>query len=72
MAVDILPSSLPFDASGHFSSVLVPYLRTLLAEYRGQPPKDEAEEGLRKALRGATVVDQGHLVGHSASDPFGC
>jgi len=33
MAVDILPSGIPIDASKHFSDVLLPYLTTLIEEY---------------------------------------
>jgi alpha-aminoadipic semialdehyde synthase len=59
MSVDILPSSLPLDASQHFSGVLMPYLRTLIDEYRGQPSSREHLE----ALNVATVARNGELQG---------
>lgn len=63
MAVDILPTSLPLDASTHFSNVLRPYLKTLIREYRHQSPVDESEAKLRAALQRATVAKDGTLVG---------
>jgi len=33
MAVDILPSGIPIDASKHFSDALLPYLTTLIEEF---------------------------------------
>lgn len=59
MAVDILPSSLPLDASTHFSDALFPYLMTLIEEYRG----NRAEGVYNKALNTATVARAGELVG---------
>ena len=60
MAVDILPSSLPLDASTHFSDAVFPYLRSLIREYRGE--KDEGD-GYSEALDRATVARGGELVG---------
>lgn len=60
MSVDILPSSLPLDASDHFSRVLMPYLKAVIQEYRGQPVEHEYSE----ALRTATVVQDGQLQGN--------
>jgi hypothetical protein len=54
MAVAILPTSLPLDASKHFSDALFPYLMGLIGEYRG----DKAEGPLDVA----TVVRAGDLV----------
>jgi len=59
MAVDILPSSLPLDASVHFSGVLWPYIMSLVREYQGE----SEEDGEREALDGATVARGGELVG---------
>ncbi|OAX41805.1 hypothetical protein K503DRAFT_863595 [Rhizopogon vinicolor AM-OR11-026] len=59
MSVDILPSSLPLDASQHFSGVLMPYLRALINEYRGQSGSREHLE----ALNVATVTRNGELQG---------
>lgn len=57
MAVDILPTALPIDASTHFSNVLVPYLESLVADYNGS---DRGEpEG---ALNRATVAREGKLA----------
>ena len=60
MAVDILPSSLPLDASRHFSDVVFPYLQGLIREYKGEK---EAGGGYREALDRATVAKGGALVG---------
>lgn len=57
MAVDILPTALPIDASTHFSNVLVPYLESLVAGYKG------SDQGrLKSALDGATVAQEGKLI----------
>ena len=61
MAVDILPTALPLEASTHFSSVLAPYLRTLISEYRGVPETDEGSQLRRTALERATVARGGKL-----------
>jgi alpha-aminoadipic semialdehyde synthase len=60
MAVDILPSSLPLDASTHFSDAMFPYLQSLIREYRGDK---EEEGGYREALNKATIARAGELVG---------
>jgi len=59
MSVDILPSSLPLDASEHFCRVLMPYLKAVIQEYRGQPVEQEYSE----ALKIATVAKDGQLQG---------
>lgn len=59
MSVDILPSSLPLDASEHFCRVLMPYLKAAIQEYRGLPVKQEYSE----ALKTATVAKDGQLQG---------
>ncbi|KAH9916537.1 Saccharopine dehydrogenase-domain-containing protein [Fomitopsis serialis] len=62
MAVDILPTALPLEASEHFSNVLAPYLRTLIDEYRGLPNHaDDAARLRRAALERATVAKGGQL-----------
>ncbi|KIM79378.1 hypothetical protein PILCRDRAFT_74408 [Piloderma croceum F 1598] len=60
MAVDILPSSLPLDASKHFSDAMFPYLQSLIREYRGEK---EEEGGYREPLNRATIARAGELVG---------
>lgn len=67
MAVDILPSSLPLDASQHFSDALLPYLQSLINEYKGK------EAVHTKALDAATVARNGVLVGKHAwlEEPLG-
>ena len=60
MAVDILPSSLPLDASKHFSDAMFPYLQSLIREYRGEK---EEEGGFSEALNRATIARAGELVG---------
>jgi alpha-aminoadipic semialdehyde synthase len=62
MAVDILPSSIPYDASVHFSTVLMPYLRVLAQDYRGGMSKSVEDNDLRRSLEDATVAQRGHLV----------
>lgn len=57
MAVDILPTALPIDASIHFSNVLVPYLESLIAGYKGS---DQGK--LKGALDRATVAQEGQLL----------
>jgi alpha-aminoadipic semialdehyde synthase len=57
MAVDILPASMPLDASNHFSSALEPYLVELIHELRtGEPGSRSA------AIKRATIVDNGELT----------
>lgn len=58
MAVDILPTGLPRDASAHFSKVLMPYLRTVIQQYRDPA---QADEKLSAALQKATIADGGVL-----------
>ena len=58
MAVDILPASLPLDSSRHFSSVLLPYLNTLVQQYRGEDVDSAVCEGLERA----TVAHHGDLA----------
>jgi alpha-aminoadipic semialdehyde synthase len=65
MAVDILPTSLPLDASTHFSSVLQPYLSALVREYKGMEPRDDDEARLRAALARATIAQGGKLASGS-------
>ncbi|CAL1702401.1 unnamed protein product [Somion occarium] len=67
MSVDILPTALPLEASKHFSSVLYPYLRTLIRQYRagaGQLtiPVDAEEEARLSSLGRATVAQNGVLT----------
>ncbi|GBE85762.1 predicted protein [Sparassis crispa] len=67
MAVDILPTALPLEASQHFSSVLLPYLRALVRQTRpGGQKQDEREHARREALRRATVAQGGRLAGEFA------
>jgi alpha-aminoadipic semialdehyde synthase len=57
MAVDILPTALPVDASTHFSNVLVPYLESLINGYKGSD-----QGNLKGALDRATVAQEGQLL----------
>jgi alpha-aminoadipic semialdehyde synthase len=57
MAVDILPASIPLDASEHFSNALVPYLENLIEHY-----KTGIWGPHRKALSDATIASNGRLV----------
>ncbi len=58
VAVDILPASLPRDASIHFSEKLLRYVRSVINGY-----KDVKEEDLEacNALKGATITSRGRL-----------
>ncbi|KAH8813712.1 Saccharopine dehydrogenase-domain-containing protein [Flagelloscypha sp. PMI_526] len=58
MAVDILPASLPADASIHFTNVLLPYLEALIEQYTGEEASDPKR---LQALNRATISD-GTLV----------
>ena len=57
MAVDILPTALPIDASTHFSNALVPHLESLIAGYM-----DSDQGKLKDALNRATVAEEGKLA----------
>ncbi len=57
MAVVILPSSIPLNASRGFSQALVPYLESLIASYSGDNSGDRIE-----ALNRATIVNKGELA----------
>ncbi|KAF9530085.1 Saccharopine dehydrogenase-domain-containing protein [Crepidotus variabilis] len=76
MSVDILPASMPLDASKHFSKALRPYLRDLVGEYtfrgsltrkRGYGDVDLDLAGYEgrytEALRKATIAQGGMLRG---------
>ncbi|KAL1742987.1 Saccharopine dehydrogenase-domain-containing protein [Schizophyllum fasciatum] len=57
MSVDILPASLPFDASMHFSTVLYPYLEDLLVRYA------HGEARFSDAVERAIIARDGQLQG---------
>ncbi|KAL1719908.1 Saccharopine dehydrogenase-domain-containing protein [Schizophyllum commune] len=56
MSVDILPASLPFDASMHFSTVLYPYLEDIIVSYA------KGEERFSDAVERAVVAKDGKLT----------
>ena len=58
MAVDILPTSIPLDASKHFSQALLPYLESLIQTYT-----NDASNVHASALDRATIAVDGKLVG---------
>ena len=58
VAVDILPASLPRDASVHFSERLLRYVRSVVNDYKGIKDED-VEAG--DALKGATIASHGRL-----------
>lgn len=58
VSVDILPASLPRDASVHFSEKLLRYVRSVVNDYKGA--KDEDVEA-SNALKGATIASHGRL-----------
>ncbi|KAM6499393.1 Saccharopine dehydrogenase domain containing protein [Amanita muscaria] len=59
MSVDILPTSIPLDASRQFSSALMPYLNRAIDWYSG---KDQVDDHLHKALERATTAVGGELT----------
>lgn len=63
MAVDILPASVPLDASRHFSKALEPYLAALIEEEGGGHSNTIAKETPYKAaLARATIASAGVLA----------
>ena len=61
MAVDILPTALPLEASQHFSAKFLPYLRSMLSAYTGKEASSEKAELIQGALERATVASRGEL-----------
>ncbi|ESK83942.1 saccharopine dehydrogenase (nadp+ l-glutamate-forming) [Moniliophthora roreri MCA 2997] len=59
MAVDILPTSIPLDASKGFDEGVKKYLGGVIRRYHGK--KDEADE-IERALQRATIAKGGELV----------
>jgi len=58
VAVDILPASLPRDASKHFSGKLLRYLRSIVNDYKGINGEDtEANDSVKRA----TIASEGQL-----------
>lgn len=58
VAVDILPASLPRDASVHFSEKLLRYVRSVVNDYKGVKGEDvEASDSLKRA----TIASEGRL-----------
>lgn len=61
MAVDILPTALPLEASQHFSSAFLPYLRSVIARYSGDQTASGHGDQIKEALERATVASGGEL-----------
>ncbi|KAG5650501.1 hypothetical protein H0H81_012014 [Sphagnurus paluster] len=59
MSVDILPASLPADASHHFSKVLFPYVESLVRHYQTGTSEGDA---YMDALQRATIAEGGRLL----------
>ncbi|KAJ6619520.1 Saccharopine dehydrogenase-domain-containing protein [Mycena sp. CBHHK59/15] len=57
MAVDILPASIPLDASQHFSAALLPYLESVIESYQAGKAGS-----LGTALERATIAANGQLA----------
>jgi alpha-aminoadipic semialdehyde synthase len=67
MAVDILPASVPLDASHHFSNALEPYLAALIEEETaalmgGHNANNATSESYQTALTRATITSAGVLA----------
>ncbi|KAF9260363.1 hypothetical protein L218DRAFT_907270 [Marasmius fiardii PR-910] len=58
MAVDILPTTIPFDASGGFSNALKDYLGGVIRRYGSGERQDTVFE---RALKRATIAENGEL-----------
>ena len=58
VAVDILPASLPRDASVHFSERLLRYVRSVVNDYKGAKDEDVEDSN---ALKRATIANHGRL-----------
>lgn len=56
-AVEIYPSTLPLDASEHFSDAITPYVRALLAD-----PTCSGKDELSVSLRNAIIAEDGKLL----------
>lgn len=61
MAVDILPTALPLEASQHFSAKFLPYLRSMLSTYTGKQAEGDEITLTQGALERATVANGGDL-----------
>lgn len=61
MSVDILPSELPLDSSKYFSSMLLPYLETLIRMEQGKPLGEQDKVNAAILERG-TIVKKGKLA----------
>ena len=62
MAVDILPTALPLEASQHFSRAFLPYLRAAMRTYTGPSASSSGEDtAIAEALERATVASGGEL-----------
>lgn len=57
MSVDILPTSIPYDASKHFSKALLPYMDGLIEMYAN----GNADSAHARALERATIAVGGQL-----------
>ena len=62
MAVDILPASVPLDASRHFSNALEPYLAALIEEESGGRADSTKQTSHQEALTRATIASAGVLA----------
>ncbi|KAI9511190.1 Saccharopine dehydrogenase-domain-containing protein [Russula earlei] len=58
VAVDILPASLPRDASVHFSEKVLRYVRSVVNDYKGI---NEEDTEARESLKEATIASEGRL-----------
>ncbi len=66
MSVDILPTSLPLDASQEFSAGVLPYIRALVRKYKHAQQTGKFEGWdfeIAEAVERATVASGGRLIG---------
>lgn len=66
MSVDILPTTIPLDASEHFAEAFSPYLNALIEQYQQFPYNShkwpDSDDKYMKALDRATIAMSGELT----------
>ncbi|KAF4583903.1 hypothetical protein EYR40_002401 [Pleurotus pulmonarius] len=66
MSVDILPTTIPLDASEHFAEAFKPYLNALIEQYQQFPHNShkwpDSDDKYMKALDRATIAMNGELT----------
>ena len=71
MAVDILPTAIPIDASKHFSDALFPYLTTLIEEFSLGKNNARSSSLSASAEKGSSIVNGTEGEGEPSSSLWG-